>query len=265
MDKHLKKNILYYLIYILLYYLMYTICVSFVAFIYFVLDHGLSDIDNWLSSNSWELVIVSKLLSLGIILKILDLNSPKNLRLKYFMKNNLKLPSYQILVCSIFIMITLYSLINNNETDLISRNTISNFTMQSALGSFLFYFIDFFIITFLLYLNKLNKKKSKILFLSICFSLFLLMAQFTLVYLSKYIFFVILNLFFMTLIIYKSKNILMNMVIYCSFVISPLASIYGLDLIWDNKHALYNFNEKLPYLSIGGVWFISYLYYFRRV
>jgi len=262
-SSELKRNLLYYLMFVVLYYLVYTIAVSFVAFIYFILDHNLNDIDTWLAQNSWEIIVLSKIISMGAVIRLVNLNS--NRKFKDFLKKSFKLPSAPILIVCIFISVTFYALILQFSGGLLDKNSLSDFTMQSALGSFLFYFIDFLVIIYLNHVYKLTKKKSKLIFIIFSLTLFILMTKFTLIYLSKYLFFVILNLLFMSLIVFKDKNSLINTAVYGLTIISPLASVYGLDLIWDDRHALYSYKDQLPYMGIFGTWLIAYLYYFRKV
>lgn len=262
-SKNLKKNILYYSFFGLVNYVIYIITISFAAFVYFILDHNLADIDTWIGQNSWELVILSKAIALGVTLKFVNLNN--NLSTRVFVKENLVRPTQTIITTSLFLGITFFALINEYTVKVLPSDIVSNFSMQSAFGSFLFYMIDFFIIVYLLKFFPIIRKRNKFIFITLSMVIFLLSAKLTIPYLNRFIFFVILNLIFLILIGLKSKKSLSDCAVYSLLIISPLSSIYGLDLILGDNLSLYQKAADLPYMGICLTWFVSYLYYFRRV
>lgn len=262
-SKNLKKNILYYSFFGLVNYIVYIITISFAAFIYFILDHNLGDIDTWIGQNSWELVILSKAIALGVTLKIVNLNN--NLSTKVFIKDNLIRPTQTVVTTSIFLAITFYALINEYTVKVLPVDILSNFSMQSAFGSFLFYMIDFFLIVYLLKFFPIIRRRNNILFITFSMAIFLICAKLTIPYLNRFILFVVLNLVFLTLIALRSKKSLSDCAVYSIIIIAPLSSIYGLDLILGDNLSLYQKAADLPYLGICLTWIISYLYYFRRV
>lgn len=262
-SKNLKKNILYYSFFGLINYIVYIIIISFAAFVYFILDHNLADIDTWIGQNSWELVILSKAIAIGFTLKLINLNN--NLSSKVFIKENVSKPTKAILLISIFLAITFFALINEYTVKVLPADIISNFSMQSAFGAFFFYMIDFYLIVYLLKSFTIVGKRNKLIFMSISMFIFLINAKLTIPYLNRFIFFVVLNILFLVLISIRSRKSLSDCAIYSILIISPLSSIYGLDLILGDNLSLYQKAEDLPYLGIVLTWLISFLYYFRRV
>lgn len=262
-SNHLKKNMLYYSFYAIANYIFYIVAISFAAFIYFILQHSLGDIDTWIGQNSWELIIISKLLASTFTIKIINLNN--NLSVKKFVKKNLKRPNSSMFAVCLFLIVTLYALISQFTVGVIPVQPFAKFSFQSAFGAFFFYFIDFGLLIYLSKNFKLEKKLEKLIFVVFYLSLFLIISNFTMPYFFKFAFFVTLNMLFMTFILIKERNALVNCFIYCILVACPIASIYGLDLILADELALYTKPKSLPYIGISLTWCISYLYYFRRV
>lgn len=66
-DHYLFKNIRYYASYQLLFVIIFIILSSSGAFFHFLLNHEISIVESWLHNNHWEILIISKLLSLTIM------------------------------------------------------------------------------------------------------------------------------------------------------------------------------------------------------
>ncbi|MBT4792155.1 MAG: hypothetical protein HON90_11335 [Halobacteriovoraceae bacterium] len=63
------------------------------------------------------------------------------------------------------------------------------------------------------------------------------------------------------LFILSKKGSIGDAVIYSLFIIAPLNSIFGLDIVWDNTYALFEYPKSLPSVGILAIWSVAVGYY----
>jgi hypothetical protein len=129
---------------------------------------------------------------------------------------------------------------------------------SSFIGAFMFYIIDFVMLYLLLKIFKIKKEyNSKLMYLTLM--LFLISSKVALPYLDK--FYVFLMIHFITLFYLGQKAKLIDVLCYAIFIISPLSSIYGLDIVWDNAYSIFTYQKELPVIGIFGIWGLAIGYY----
>lgn len=258
-----REILLYYLGYSVLFLLFHLSTISLVSFFHFLLDHDMSVIENWLYRNAWEMIFVSKAIAAFIIIKSLQLN---NYFIKDFfviLKEDTWRPTRSALVFIIFLAVIFHALIFQFGGEIVGGNKSVDFVYVSFLGSIFFYFIDFIVINVLVRNIELKSKRKFLLLTLVITLIFMMFTKATLPYISKYYVFLILHFFTLLLFLFSNKKNIMNPILYSVFIIGPLSAFYGLDLVWDNAHALYSYKQSLPVIGIVGVWFIGLIYYFK--
>ena len=258
-----RKVLLYYFGYSVLFLIFHLATISFVSFFHFLLDHDMSVIENWLYRNAWEMILISKALAGFIIVKSLQLNNYFVKNLFFILKSDTWKPTRSAIVFILFIAVLFYALIHQFGGEIVGGNKSIDFVYISFLGSILFYFIDFIVINILVR-NLLLSSKRKYFLLTLALTfIFMLFTKATLPYISKFYIFLILHFFTLLILLFTNKMNIINPILYSIFIIGPLSALYGLDLVWDNAHALYSYKESLPIAGIIGVWFIGLIYYYK--
>jgi hypothetical protein len=258
-----RKILLYYFGYSILFLIFHLATISLVSFFHFLLDHDMSVIENWLYRNAWEMILLSKALAGFIIIKALQLNNYFVKNLFFILKGDTWRPTRSAIVFILFLAVLFYALIHQFGGEIVGGNKSIDFVYISFLGSILFYFIDFIVINILVRNLLLNSKKKYFLLTLALTFIFMLFTKATLPYISKFYIFLILHFFTLLILLFTNKMNIINPILYSIFIIGPLSAFYGLDLVWDNAHALYSYKESLPIAGIIGVWFIGLIYYYK--
>lgn len=258
-----RKILLYYFGYSILFLIFHLATISLVSFFHFLLDHDMSVIENWLYRNAWEMILLSKALAGFIIIKSLQLNNYFVKNLFFILKRDTWRPTRSAIVFILFLAVLFYALIHQFGGEIVGGNKSIDFVYISFLGSILFYFIDFIVINILVRNLLLNSKKKYFLLTLALTFIFMLFTKATLPYISKFYIFLILHFFTLLVLLFTNKMNIINPILYSIFIIGPLSAFYGLDLVWDNAHALYSYKESLPIAGIIGVWLIGLIYYYK--
>lgn len=258
-----RKILLYYLGYCGLFLIFHLSMISLVSFFHFLLDHDMGVIENWLYRNAWEMIIFSKGLAAFVTLKALKLNNYSVASFLDIVKNNVWKPTRKVLVLLFFFSILFYALVIQFGGELINNARESDFAYISYLGSSLFYLVDVFVIYILMQNVKIDLKKKMFVLNTCLLMMFILFTKATLPYINKYFIFLILH--FVTLISFftKEKQNIINPILYALVIVGPLSSLYGVDIVWDNAHSVYTYDQKLPLLGISGIWLIGLGYYYK--
>ena len=251
-----KRVILYYALFCFLFVFLNLLIVSVFIFFHFLLDHDMSTIENWLNRNAWEILTMSKLGSLYFTAKITKLNLVDETKYRDLLKSSLTLPSIKIFGVIVFILIIFYAFITQFGARLQTEQFKQDLFYSSFLGSFFFYFCDFVI---LYILSRVYPPKDLLKVLYISLVMFVISSKLALPYLNKYYIFLIMH--FVTLFYFMSKDNFSDSLLYSLFVIAPLSSLYGLDIVWDSAYSLISYKDSLPLLGIIGIWGLGLGYY----
>jgi len=259
----MKKILFYYLGYSTLFFIIHLSLISTVTFFHFLIDHDMHVIENWLFTNAWEIIIVSKVLAVLFVIQLLKLNNYFVNSLIYILKEDIWKPSREALVFIIFEFIFFLSFIIQSE---IQRDKIfENFSIISFLGLMFFYLSDFIVLN-ILFRNIFFKKRVQlyILILSLI-AIFMLFSEVTLSLTDRYAFFI--GFHFLTILIFllKERKNIANALFYTIFIAGPLSSLYGFRLIGGGSDSLQSVPYRFPVLLMIGIVFIGILYYSRRV
>lgn len=254
-----KRIILYYLLYCFLFILGDLLLISIFSFFHFLLDHDMNTIENWLNRNTWEILSAAKLFSLILATKITKLNFVDEISYRKFLKKSLEYPTIKIWGLSLFLLIIFYAFITQFGGGVETNKFKEELFYSSFFGSFIFYITDF-VMLFLLMKIFIIEKKEAIRLMYISFLIFLLASKLALPYLSKYYIFLFVH--FVTLYLVLLKKRPSDLIIYAIFVIAPLSSLYGIDIVWDNAYALFNYQQSLPIIGVIGIWSLGLGYYY---
>lgn len=260
----MKTIFLYYLGYCILFLIFHLAAISLVSFFHFLLEHDMAVIENWLYRYAWEIIIISKTLAAFVIIKALKLNNYFNRNLiSIFSEDDWK-PTRSLIVLIFFLLILFYALIVQFGGELINNNKETNFAYISYLGSVLFYLIDFMILNILVRKLIIKKRTDFLLLTLILLAMFLLITKATLPYINKYLFFLVIHFLSLFSILFKQRKNIINPLLYSLAVIGPFSSIYGLDIVWENAHSFYSYEQEIPVVGISGIWLIGLGYYYKR-
>lgn len=260
----MRKILSYYLGYSILFLIIHLSAISMVSFFHFLLDHNMSIIEDWLYRNAWEMIFISKLTSAILIIKALKLNNYFVSSFFSIVKNDIWRPTKEASIFIIFIMVLFHSLIMQFGGEIIENAKTTDFTYVSYFGSIFFYLIDFLVINFLVRNIKIKGRKKFLILISSLLLIFMFFTKATLPYISKYYIFILLHFLTLLIFLFVEKKNLINPLLYSLFLIGPLSSFYGLDLVWDNAHSVYSYRDSLPIIGIIGIWSIGLLYYFKK-
>jgi hypothetical protein len=258
-----RKLLIYYVIYCIFFLLFYLALVSTISFFHFLLDHEMGVIENWLNRNTWEVLILSKFTSGYLTIKSLYLNNYQFWDIKLFLKKTIHLPDQKLVIIVLFIVIFLYALLNQFGSEFISRENEFTFPLTSYLGSILFYMVDICVLSYSLVHMEVTKKQKLKLNIVIPI-IFYITTKIALPYVDKYTIFIFLHCISLNILILKNDKNFSNSIFYALFVIGPLATLLGIDLVWDNSYALYSYPQTMPILGVLLIWLTALVYYLRK-
>lgn len=253
-----KKILLYYILFSFIFTLVNLLSLSVFVFFHFLLEHDMSTIENWLNRNTWEILILSKLVALFLSTKITKLNLVDDIKYRDVLKRSFRIPSIRVGGLVFFILTIFYAFITQFGGGVNVGQFKEELFYSSFIGSFFFYSCDFVFMYILFKIYSPEKRDlSKVMYLTLL--IFIGSSKLALPYLSKYYIFLMVH--FLSLYIFLLKDQLSDSFIYALFVIAPLSSIYGLDIVWDNSYSLFSYQKPLPVLGIIGIWLLGLGYY----
>lgn len=253
-----SKLALYYILFCVLFIISQVSLISIFSFFHFLLDHEMSVIENWLNRNSWEVLVFSKLISTSVVVKIAQLNSYYDISLIEFIKKINYRPTAKVIGMSVFILVLFYALLDQFGGGVVKNHFKQELFYSSFLGAFFFYIFDIIVIYFVRTIYQIEDKKwgRNCVIMSI---LFLISSKIALPYLDKYFIFLVVHFFTLFYLLYKSKFI--DTIVYTLLVISPMSSIYGIDIVWDNAYSIFAFSNNVPHIGIILIWTIALIYF----
>jgi len=248
-----------YLIFLLFSFVVHSIIVSIITFFHFKLGHHFNIIEDWVFKNCWRINIISKSLGFYLTIRLMTFDSYRGRPFKTFLKEKFKIPTSNYFIFFIFLLIfaiiPLAPKYSFGHAELV-------FQIVSFVGIFLFFFLDFILINFSLYLNPLKGKESGALFVVIIPLLFFYANKWIFPYQRNFHFFVFLQMLVTMWCSFINENKIGESFFYILIVTTPLCSFFGYDPILGGLYTPFLI-EKIPspfYLfSIWGVG-VSYIY-----
>jgi hypothetical protein len=239
------------------------ICLTSIgAFFHFLLDHEISLVEGWLHKNGWELAVTSKVFSLWIFHRFLQvrLYNPKPIR--QFVKKEWRWPDQRLIVAIVFVCISLVYL---GKPIYQAQN--QSFLWYQFITFFCFglwFLADYFTIAILQDLFPITIKKSKryqlaFYVLGFCISFRLIVPD----YFGTV---VLMHLHFISILLITGKNFQSwgNALFYLCLLAAPAAAILGIDPIWGADYSPFKLT-RIPHTAfLITIWVLSLAYYRYR-
>lgn len=259
---HLFKNVKYYAIFQLIFVILVVLFSSVGAFFHFLLDHEISIVESWLHNNQWEILILSKGLSLYFLNRWFKVRLYQLKSIRELVNELLHWPEPKAIVVSVFMIVSFIAL---GKMTFIGQN-IGYWYHQIAsfMGLFLFFGIEFIVIAYLE--DVLNQKiQPSRLKLGLCYTLIFTLA-FRLSVPDYYELMPYLVLCYSSLIYLSGKNFKSwsNVVCFLIVFVAPMGSLFGMDPVWGDDFSPFRVGKKLNLAFLAVIWMISFSYYIYR-
>lgn len=245
-----------------IYVALVIILTSIGAFFHFLLNHEISIVESWLHNNHWELLIISKLLSLFAINRWFTVKLYQLKSIRELIRELVRWPEPKAVVISIFMIASFLSL---GKITLASQNIgYWYYHFVSLIGLILFFGIEFIVIIYLE--DVLDQKEHPPRFLlSVAYVILFAVAYRLSVPdyygLLPYVTFCYSSLVYLS---GKSFRIWSNVICFLLLFVAPMGSIFGLDPVWGEDFSPFMMGKKLNMAFLSIVWVISFCYYKYR-
>lgn len=262
-DRNLLKNIQYYASYQLLYVALVMILSSVGAFFHFLLDHEISIVESWLHNNSWEILIISKLISLYLLNRWFSMRLYQLKSIRELVKELVTWPHPEAVVVPVFMTLGYLSIA---RVDLVPQNLgYWYYHFASFIGLFLFFGVEFIVIAYLD--DVLNQKENpNRLFLGMSFTfLFAFAYRMSVPDYYGLLPFVILSFSSLMYLSGQSFRSWSNVVCFLLLFVAPMGAVFGLDPVWGNDFSPAKVMTKLSAPFLAAIWVISFSYYKYRL
>jgi hypothetical protein len=242
-----------------MYVIIVTLLSSIGAFFHFLLNHEISIVEAWLHNNKWEILIVSKLLSLFLLHRWFSMRLYHLKSLRSLINELMTWPESKALVVPMFMTASYLTL----AKVLIAPQNLGYwyFYFVSFAGLFLFFGIEFIVMAHLE--DVLNQKeKPRRLQLGIFYTL-IFAAAFKLSVPDYYGLLPFVIFSFSTLL-YLSGNSFSNwsnVICFLLLFVAPMGCFFGLDPIWGNDFSPFKVERNLGLTFLAIIWMISFGYY----
>jgi hypothetical protein len=254
----------YFSIYHLIFVGLVIILSSVGAFFHFLLDHEISILESWLHFNKWEIIIISKTLSVAFIYKWFQIRLYEISTLSEYLKYLLKTPDNKTIVLTFFVAAS-YLVFQKFEFHIQSLEYWP-YHFISYLGALLFFGFDFFLIRYVQFVSgKSTLSSSESIQLKILF-LFIVSISYFITIPDYYKMFphVLFCFSFLLLVIGKDLTNIANVLIVIIFFIAPMSSLFGFDPIWGSDYSFFKKNFDLSPSFLVVIWVVSFIYYKYR-
>lgn len=258
----LFKNLKYYAVFQLVFVIIVVLLSSIGAFFHFLLDHEISIVESWLHNNQWEILIVSKLISLYLLnywfkVRLYQLKSFREL-----VSELVGWPDSKAIVVAVF---TVASYIAVGNVVYVSQNVgYWYFQLASFFGLFIFFGIEFIVIAYLE--DILNQKvHPPRLYLGAAYT-FIFAVAFRMSVPDYYSLMPYMVLCYSSLIYLSGKSFKSwsNVVCFLVIFVAPMGSLFGLDPVWGDDFSPFRVDKKLNFSFLAAIWMISFSYYRYR-
>lgn len=234
--------------YLLVMWLVHLAMISIIAFFHFQLGHGLSNVEDWVSYNAWEILVITKLASFWIYYRFLTIRVESRFPVRLMLQRGFMPLGVRTFLPLLFIPLFLFLVGAPKGVDAIHVNWIK--VLWSYLGIGIFFGVDIFVFLTLQEVYPLSKKSHLILDL-VC-ALMLSLASygiFPYVKGSRIILFTTLFITaFFTHFYERHKNWTLP-VLYLGFVAAPLAALFGVDSVWGGRFAPFQMQHQIDPIS----------------
>jgi hypothetical protein len=257
-EKNLRKILWFYGSYCFSFVLVHLLLISVFTFFHFLLDHEMGAIENWISLNGWEIIVLAKLISLGLIAKIIQVNTYKQFNFLDEIRDAVTLPSKKSISIVFFMIVMFYSLLIQFGGGIQSNKVWEDLFFSSFLGSCLFYSFDILCIGLIIKYFDLKITEPIKIFI-FCLLFFVISSKIVLPYMDKYSFFLVIH--FASIFYLGYHRNIGDLLLYLFFIIAPQSAFFGIDLVWDNSYSVFSHKDNIPLLGTLGIWGIALGYY----
>lgn len=255
----IKKQLGAYTLYMALCFFFHSMIISMVAFFHFQLGHHFNIIEDWVFKNCWRINLMSKGLAFFFVVRLLTFDTYKGPILRGLFRERFKLPDSRYFVFFLFVVV--FSIVPLGPKYSPGRAELI-FQLISYVGSFLFYFLDFLVLSFVLYLFPLPQKPQRILFLFVAPLFFYFLNKWSFPYQRNFYFFVYLQMLVLLWASFINNFQIGQSFFYTLFVIAPLSALVGLDPILGNLYSPLSLAKNPSTIFLLAIWGlgISYIY-----
>lgn len=260
--QQLASNLKYYFSFQLIFVVLVVIFSSIGAFFHFQLDHEISIVESWLHHNHWEILIVSKLLSLFFLNRWFKVRLYQLKSFRQLVQELLTWPDPKAVVVAAFMVLSYVTL---GGAKFVGNNIgYWYFQVASFLGLFIFFGIEFIVIAYLEDILNQEQHPPRLL-LGLCYTLIFAVAFQMSVPdyygLMPYVVLCYTSLIFLSDKSFKSWS---NVVCFLILFVAPMGSLFGLDPVWGDDFSIFRVTNKLNMAFLAVIWVISFLYYRYR-
>ena len=277
MERVNLKNICYILTYYSLFnvlvWLTHLFFISVFTFFHFILDHPINVIENWIYHNGWEVITITKFLSLLIILKFVNLKNSSKEPIRDMIVNGFIYPKKEIFVVITF-LITSYIFLGRPH--LINNSTVNLGNISISFICFLLFFLlDVFVLNSL---DRIYPVKSKLILIKtfLCPIIFMVFTKFSFglilgvnssnmtIFGNEIHFLIYIHFFFILLLEYLEGTNWSYSLLYLMLFASPLNTLFGLDPVWGENFTVYKMHKKITIVEVLALFFVGAVYLFMK-
>jgi hypothetical protein len=253
-------------VYLILVWIIHLGIVSVVNFFHFQLEHNLAIIEKWMSSNAWQVILLSKFLALLTCIKYFSIHLDDRRPFRKLIKKGLKAPNHVFFA----IILLVYSIVFYFSFDGASQETIdkSVFSVLSYLAQFSFYSIDLvfiYLLTNHIKIKGVSLSEARLVLAQIFLSgIIILFSNKTYLYVEHFYPVFIFNFIIaLRLMIYQKLNWTLPLLYLLSCGV-PLVIFLQLDPVALEAGNLQPLNPSLVVLVVLVALINLYLYFHRR-
>jgi len=262
-QKKFLNKFKYYLAFELLFACLVMIFSSIGAFFHFLLEHEISIIESWLHHNHWEIIIISKILSLFLLIKWFDIRLYQVQSFKELFSLFFRRPEQKAVVISSFVLLSCLAL---GDYKFVMQNWGYWYNHLIAfIGITLFFGLEF---VFMAFLNEIYHDEKadtpnlgETLFVLVSFAISYRLSIPDYYDLFEYSIFCFSILFFLTGLNFKNSS---NTLVFILVFVSPMATFCGLDPVWGEDFSIFRSESKLKLPFLVVIWMVSFIYYRYR-
>jgi hypothetical protein len=260
--KLFQRHTRWWVFYMAVFVIVHVVLSSVGAFFHFLLDHEISIVEGWLHKNGWELTLFSKVFSLFILQKFLQIRLYRPRSIKGFLKDQWRLPNQNLIVIVMFLFI---SIIFIGKPEVQTQNlTFFVYHFITYVSMIIWFMTDYFALVQLRDLfDPEEKSLSRWLFV-IYFGTFLI--SFKMVIPDYFNTGLVIHLHFITMLFITESKFRQwsNAFFYLALFAAPLATLFGMDPVWGPDFSPFKFHRMPHSAFLITIWMLSLAYYRYR-
>lgn len=259
---HTTQWLLHFSLYLLVLWLIHIVMVSIIAFFHFQLDYNLSNIEDWVSYNAWEVLVLTKLLAFWTYFRFLTIRVESRFPIKLMLQHGFSPIKLESLLPLVFILLFIFmvGVPKVSQSILVSWLKI----LWSYIGVVIFYGVDIFVFIALQDVYPLKMKERRTM--DIVCSLLLVMASYGLFpYAGSERVILFLTLYLTSFFTHyqgSGKNWTLP-VFYLVVVAAPLASFFGVDPVWGERFSPFELTHEIG--VVATIVLVVGLTFFKRL